>query len=1052
MSRTLEPFARKRCASLVAPMVVRLPRGLYDAVVSTGVAEALDGDTRGDEVVREPLDAAAAHERLARYFAGELERVLRAIPKEGGPGKQAALVNELLDVLRSKLDPSVVDGSSVVIPPEVLLAVHAPPAPPSRPTVPLSVSTLLTHARNEPRLGAEIASEIESADSVDMLVSFIKWHGWRRLKDAFEVFARAGKNLRVLTTTYMGATDPEALNAIARLPGAEVRVSFDARRTRLHAKAWLFRRATGFSSVYVGSANVSSAALSDGLEWNLKASEAESRSIVDKFRGAFDSLWEDGEFEPYHPDRPESVRRLATALSAERGEGKSPASFFFDLRPYEYQRAILEKLRVEREEHGRWKNLVVAATGTGKTMIAAFDYAAQVKNGVRPRLLFVAHREEILEQALHAFRNVLRDHNFGDLLKGGSAPESYEHLFATIQSLSRKDLVEVLGPEYWHTVVVDEFHHSAAKTYSKLLGAVRPRILLGLTATPERADGLDILGWFDHHVAADIRLWHALEKQLLAPFEYYGIADGVSLEGVDWSRGGYDLEGLDKLYTGNDERARLALSKLRDIHGHPERARGLGFCVSVAHAQFMARKFTEGGVPALALHGATGEDERDEAPRKLERGEVAFLFTCDLYNEGVDLPFVDTLLLLRPTESATLFLQQLGRGLRLHPGKTQALVLDFIGQQRAEYRFDRKLTAMTGIPRGHLRRAVEEGFPTLPSGCHLQLERVARGIVVENLRQAIRGGRTRLAQELKDLARERGSEVKLAEFLEATGRELADVYADSVGGWTSLRRTAGLLPGTGTEQEAQISKRMRKLTHVDDPTRLRLYVRLGLERLSPEQLGDRDRRRLLMLALRLFDETSPTLTGLIAPLVESAPLRDELVQLSQLLDDRVAVTSQAASVPPEWPLSVHRTYSRDEVFAAVGASTVEKRVYSREGLHRMSNRKAQLFFVTIDKSTSGRFSPTTSYEDYAISPTLFHWQSQSTTSEQSPTGQAYINGHAQGWRFYLFARPTVEDQFTFLGPVRYRSHQGSRPITIVWELEAPIPPAFLDAYATLRAG
>jgi hypothetical protein len=573
-----------------------------------------------------------------------------------------------------------------------------------------------------------------------------------------------------------------------------------------------------------------------------------------------------------------------------------------------------------------------------------------------------------------------------------------------------------------------------------------------LTATPERADGLDILGWFDHHVAADIRLWHALEKQLLAPFEYYGIADGVSLEAVEWRRGGYDVDGLDKLYTGNDERARLVLSKLRDIHGHPTRARGLGFCVSVAHAQFMARKFTDAGVPSLAIHGATLEDERAEAPRKLEGGEVAFLFTCDLYNEGVDLPFVDTLLLLRPTESATLFLQQLGRGLRLHPGKTQALVLDFIGQQRTEYRFDRKLTAMTGISRGHLRRAVEDGFPTLPSGCHLQLERVARGIVVENLRQAIRGGRTRLVQELKDLAHERGGAVELAEFLDATGRELGDVYVDSVGGWTSLRRAAGLLPGNGTDEEARISKRMRKLTHIDDPARLRLYARLGLEGVRVEHVDDLDRRRLLMLGLRLFDETPPALPALIAPLVANAPLREELVQLCHILDDRIQVASQVASVPPEWPLAVHRTYARDEVFAAVGASTVEKRVHSREGLHRMADRKAQLFFVTIDKSSEGRFSPTTSYEDYAISPTLFHWQSQSTTSEQSPTGQAYINGHGEGWRFYLFARPTVDDQFTFLGPVRFRSHQGSRPITIVWELEVPIPPAFLDSYATLRAG
>jgi hypothetical protein len=572
-----------------------------------------------------------------------------------------------------------------------------------------------------------------------------------------------------------------------------------------------------------------------------------------------------------------------------------------------------------------------------------------------------------------------------------------------------------------------------------------------LTATPERADGLDVLGCFDHHVAADIRLWHALEKQLLAPFEYYGIADGVSLEVVEWRRGGYDLGGLDKVYTGNDERARLVLAKLKEIHGHPEKARGLGFCVSVAHAEFMARRFTDAGIPSLVIHGATEARERDEAPRKLERGEIAFLFTCDLYNEGVDLPFVDTLLLLRPTESATLFLQQLGRGLRLHRGKTQALVLDFIGQQRAEYRFDRKLTAMTGIPRGHLQRAVQSGFPTLPSGCHLQLERVARSIVLDNLKQAIRGGRARLSQELKALARERPG-ITLAEFLDATGRELGDVYSSGVRGWTTLRRAAGLLPGEESEHEERTSKRMGNLIHIDEPERLRLYRQLAVEpQAQIEGLDERTRRRLLMLSLRLFDGTASSIAELLAPLLTSAPLREELTQLCDVLDERVAVCSRVADVPADWALAVHRTYARDEVFAAVGKSTVERRVFSMEGVHRMTERKVQLFFVTIDKSTSGRFSPTTSYEDYAISPTLFHWQSQSTTGESSPTGKAYIDGHRQGWRFFLFARPTVDDQFIFLGPVRYRSHQGSRPMSITWELEVPIPPAFLEAYATLRA-
>ena len=613
-------------------MPSRLPPGLYDSIVTRAVAEALEGAQPSQ---REHLDAASAHERLARHFAEELARALATLrSRDHGGDKQIAIVNELLALLRAKTAAAGIEGADVIDPAELLLAVYDPPAPPPRPSVPLATSTLLTNAKDEPRLGAELAAEIASADSVDMLVSFIKWHGWRRLKEPFERFANAGRRLRVLTTTYMGATDRAALDAIARLPGAEVRVSLDVRRTRLHAKAWLFQRATGFSSVYVGSANISSAALSEGLEWNLKASEADASHIVRKFRGAFDSLWEDGEFERYHPDDAEAVARLSASLAEERGGGLRLVGRFFDLRPYDFQRAILDRLTVERDEHGRHRNLVVAATGTGKTMVAAFDYARQVVGGTRPRLLFVAHRKELLEQARFTFRNVLRDETFGELLAEGAKPTSYDHLFATIQSLDGRAEIAALDPRFWQFVVIDEFHHAAAPSYRALLDRLQPGILLGLTATPERTDQLDVLGWFDHRIAADIRLWHALEKQLLTPFEYYGIADGVSLEQVKWRRGGYDTSDLDNLYTGNDRRSALIVAKLRDLVGEAARVKGLGFCVSVAHAEYMARVFSASGIPSLAVHGSTPATIRLDAPRRLQAGEVSFLFTCDLYTRA----------------------------------------------------------------------------------------------------------------------------------------------------------------------------------------------------------------------------------------------------------------------------------------------------------------------------------------------------------------------------------------------------------------------------------
>src|SRR5690606_31737518 len=264
-----------------------------------------------------------------------------------------------------------------------------------------------------------------------------------------------------------------------------------------------------------------------------------------------------------------------------------------------------------------------------------------------------------------------------------SEPRRYDHVFATVQSVRSKRLIERLGPEHFRHVVVDECHHIPAPSYRDVVSQLAPDLLVGLTATPERADRKSLLPDFDGHIGAELRLWHALDDQLLVPFEYYGIADDVDLRRVRWSRSGYDAAGLEAVYTGNDARASLIHRQLARRVSDLRSLRALGFCVSVAHAEYMAERFTSAGTPALALHGDSPAELRADAPRRLRAREVNVIFTCDLYNEGIDLPFVDTLLLLRPTESATVFLQQLGRGLRHFagpPAKSSCLVLDFIGQ------------------------------------------------------------------------------------------------------------------------------------------------------------------------------------------------------------------------------------------------------------------------------------------------------------------------------------------------------------------------------------
>ncbi len=498
--------------------------------------------------------------------------------------------------------------------------------PTPRPDTPLTRSCLLARTKLDPTLLSQLKKEILSADQIDIICSFIKWSGLRCLLDELRAFVqRPGHRLRVITTSYMGATDARAVEELRALPNTQVRVSYDRDRTRLHAKAFIFQRRTGFGTAYIGSANLSNAALTEGLEWNVKISQYESSHLWEKLSASYETHWNDGEFSPYLAgDLPKLESALREASGSYNVDVTLPA---FDLRPYAFQQEILDRIAYERYA-GRDRHLIVAATGTGKTMISAFDYRnfATAVGGPNPRLLFIAHREEILKQSLATFRVVLRDMNFADLYLGNARPRRLDHLFMSIQSFHAGELWEQIPPEHFAYIVVDEFHHAEAPTYKRLLAHFRPQSLLGLTATPERADGGDVFRHFAWHITAEIRLPDAINRKLLCPFHYFGITDTENLKNLRWQRGGYAKEDLERVYTGNDIRARYVIQKAKELLLDIGQAKGLGFCVSVAHARFMAEQFNKAGIPALALTGESPQQERDTAQQRLRHGEAQLHF------------------------------------------------------------------------------------------------------------------------------------------------------------------------------------------------------------------------------------------------------------------------------------------------------------------------------------------------------------------------------------------------------------------------------------------
>jgi len=715
-----------------------------------------------------------------------------------------------------------------------------------------------------------------------------------------------------------------------------------------------------------------------------------------------------------------------------------------------FQERLLEEIEVARER-GQHHNLLVSATGTGKTVMAAVDYARLRQSLDRSRLLFVAQRQELLEQSRATYAQALREPGFGELWVGGRRPERWDHIFASIQSLSRNG-VEDLSPDHFDVVVIDEFHHAAARSYRALLDHLAPRELLGLTATPERADGLPILEWFGGRIAAELRLWDAIDQRRLVPFEYYGLHDGIDLRQVPWKRGsGYDVEALSNLYTGNDAWARLVVDQLRKRADDLDTMRALGFCVNVEHARFMARIFQSAGIAAVAIWGDSPEEERRDALERLRRREISVLFSVDLFNEGVDLPNVDTLLLLRPTDSPTLFLQQLGRGLRRHSGKTTCLVLDFVGQHRREFRFDRRFQALLGGSRKNVERQVESGFPFLPAGCHMELEHRAQEIVLESIRRAVPSQWRAKADELRRLAQEgRGS---LRPFLEDSGLSLEDIYTGARG-WSDLREDAGLPVEARGPEEKALRRACGRLLHVDDRERLERYAET-LRSPSPPAIEDVTTRRarlLRMLIASVCDSVvtkDDSLEKGIALLWQHPQVRSELIELFELLGERIDHRHyELGPSHPDVPLRIHARYSRLEILAAFRPEQRAQVPAWQTGVHWVPDSRSDLFAFTLDK-TSGQFSPTTRYRDYAISPELIHWESQSATRAESETGRRYQEHVRRGTSVMLFARERADDRaFWFLGPAIYVRHEGERPMAITWRLRHPLPG---DLYVSFAA-
>lgn len=1031
-----------------------LEKGIYEHIINLKTERDIkQAEKVGLVCVQQQIDTAESPQMLANYLANAIRQKLEDTEEQQD---RVNLINRIM------INAGLIDDKQIVKPSDMLAEVisqqqaalltesHTQTV---RPISGFRVSNLFTGGNSALSLGEEIRREIASADEICFIVSFLKVSGVRILLDDLKKFCvRDGVRLRIITTTYCGATQAKAIEQLAALPNTEIRISYNTDIERLHAKSYIFVRNSGMNTAYIGSSNLSKSAQTEGLEWNMRVTSVENPHIIKTALATFEMYWNSSNFEDF---RIGGIDKFNKEICRNTFHSDTLEFVYQKYSILPHQKQILDKLRVEREDRGNNKNLIVAATGTGKTVISAFDYQEFVRTHSRARILFTAHREEILRQSLNTYRSVLQDANFGTLWVGGSRPQDaseYEHLFVSISMFNSRfeEFFALLDSDFYDYIVIDEAHHSQADSYRKLFDHFTSQLLIGLTATPERMDGRDLRPDFGGRISAEIRLPQALQAGLLTPFQYLCISDDTDLSDESlWSGQKYNTERLaDKLCAKT--RAQLIVGALHKYLADEYTCRALCFCVNKRHADFMAEQLRLHGFNAQSLTSDTPAEERKQLAKDLRDGTLHYLCVVDIFNEGIDIPVVDTVLFLRPTESLTIFLQQLGRGLRLSAGKTELTVLDFVAQANRKYDFASRFRALTLNPEKNIQKQIKDGFTLLPLGCSVVMEKKARQYILDNITSAIYN-KNRIVKEINSYT----SIPTLSQFLENNGQDIRILYTGS-NCWSSLKQAAGRISYTDDAVTKRLEKGMANLIHHNTASFLHFVERF----IKGEDVHkvEANKTYAIMLYYALFqDKISKAGLSSVNEALEliHAPqyiwFKQEISEITSYLLANLEIKTTPISAEFIPGLELYGCYTREEVFTLVGRQTAEVKMQgAASGVFNLPEHNATLLFVTLNKSEKD-FSPSTQYNDYLINEEYFHWQSQNTDSHSNNGGKRYTEQSQTNNKIILFVREEKKDGFGNTSPfhcfglVDYVSSHDDFPMNVTWKLHKPAMAHYLKA-------
>ncbi|WP_420768115.1 DUF3427 domain-containing protein [Roseovarius sp. S4756] len=852
-----------------------------------------------------------------------------------------------------------------------------------------------------------LAERLDTAQSVDLAIAFAMDSGVALLEPWFrELLARGGR-LRIVVGDYLDTTDPTALARLLDLEGAELFV-FETGGLSFHPKAWLFRAIDARGAAIVGSSNLSQSALTDGVEWNLH-----SEDVADSVGAAFEDLLARPEVKSLTAGWIDAYAKRRRARPMPEFTARVVAEEGPPPEPHTIQQEAMAALAQSRS-NGHRAGLVVLATGLGKTWLAAFD-TIRAKAG---RILFVAHRDEILTQAMAAFRKVRPEAKLGRYT-GSEKEADAEILFASVQTLGRVGHLRQFDRDHFDYIVVDEFHHAAARTYQKLIEHFTPGFLLGLTATPDRTDGADLLGLCGENLVYECDLFRGIDAGHLSPFHYFGVPDDVDYAQIPWRSGQFDPTALDAALA-TEARALNALDQYR------KRAIGpaIGFCCSMRHADYMADYFRNAGLKAVAVHSGQGSAPRASSLAALGRGEIDILFAVDMFNEGVDVPEIGTVLMLRPTESAIIWLQQLGRGLRRVEGKVLQ-VIDYIGNHRS---FLTKVATLLQAGAGDRSistklDALQVGEFQMPQGCEITYELE----VIDILRNLLRAkeGAAELEAFYVDFRDRNGIRPTAVEVF----RNGFDPRESGHGGWFDFVRDMGdPLP------ERPFATHGRLLGELERPRGL---SRSALTVLRDIVAGRQPSNGASELAFNPhlvqgsdgFRLARPDASGELEPLVH------ELVEwrLAETPIVREAAEASATFVGKPQTLELWQRYYVPDIAEFFGEEY--KQNVWRTGMKPLAEKKIMILLANVSTQDL-------TYENAFLSPSRLKWFSQNQTRQDSKHGRV-ISGE-EGHEVHLFIRRGNKvngkvNPFIYCGQPRFAGWEGEKPIEVQWELVSPAP-------------